>query len=139
MQSAIFTRTMSSTTVFSRSSKSARATSGSSNASASASGSGEQAIRGRVGIRERRTVLPLDYIRTTRNADVRAGQEAALYSNVETARRAAPMALERAGLRAKDVGMVIAGGCCPDMSIPSEACRIAAALDIEAIALDVNS
>jgi 3-oxoacyl-[acyl-carrier-protein] synthase III len=93
----------------------------------------------RVGIRARRTVLPLEYIRTTRNADVRAGQEAALYSNVETGKRAALVALERAGLRAQDIGMVIAGGCCPEMSIPSEACRIAAALGIEAPALDINS
>src|SRR4029077_4145935 len=102
-------------------------------------GKSDQWILARVGIRERRTVLPLDYIRRTRNADIRAGQEAALYSNVETSRRAATMALERAGLRAKDIGMVIAGGCCPEVPMPSEACRIAAALDIDAAALDVNS
>jgi 3-oxoacyl-[acyl-carrier-protein] synthase-3 len=102
-------------------------------------GTTDEWIIERVGIRERRTVLPLDYIRTTRNADVRAAQEAALYSNVETGKRAAMMALERAGLRARDVGMVIAGGCCPDMVIPAEACRIAAALGIEGPALDINS
>ena len=102
-------------------------------------GTSDEWILERVGIRERRTVLPLDYIRTTRNADVRAGQEAALYSNVETAKRAATLALERAGLKAKDIGMVIAGGCCPEMAIPSEACRVAAALGIEAPALDINS
>jgi 3-oxoacyl-[acyl-carrier-protein] synthase-3 len=102
-------------------------------------GTNDEWILERVGIRERRTVLPLDYIRRTRNSDVRAGQEAALYSNVETGKRAAAMALERAGLRAKDIGMVVAGGCCPEMTMPSEACRIAAALDIEAPAIDVNS
>jgi 3-oxoacyl-[acyl-carrier-protein] synthase-3 len=102
-------------------------------------GTSDEWILERVGIRERRTVLPLDYIRTTRNADVRAGQEAAMYSNVETARRAATLALERAGLQPKDIGMVIAGGCCPEMAIPSEACRVAAALEIEAPALDINS
>src|SRR5579864_280728 len=102
-------------------------------------GTDDEWIVERVGIRERRTVLPLDYIRRTHNADVRAGQEAALYTNVETGKRAATMALERAGLRAKDIGMVIAGGCCPEMPMPSEACRVAAALDIDAIALDVNS
>jgi 3-oxoacyl-[acyl-carrier-protein] synthase III len=102
-------------------------------------GTSDEWILERVGIRQRRSVLPLDYIRRTRNADVRAGQEAALYSNVETAKRASAMALERAGLHPKDVGMVIAGGCCPDMGIPAEACRIAAALDIDAVALDVNS
>lgn len=93
----------------------------------------------RVGIARRRTVLPLDYIRETRNADTRAGQEAALYSNVETGRRAALVALERAGLTPADIGMVVAGGCCPEMAIPSEACRIAAALNIDAPALDINS
>jgi|CZKU01.1.fsa_nt_gi 3-oxoacyl-[acyl-carrier-protein] synthase-3 len=102
-------------------------------------GTTDEWILERVGIRERRTVLPLDYIRSTRNADVRAGQEAALYSNVETGKRAATMAIERAGLRAKDIGMVIAGGCCPDMAIPSEACRLAAALDIDVAAVDINS
>jgi 3-oxoacyl-[acyl-carrier-protein] synthase-3 len=102
-------------------------------------GTSDEWIIDRVGIRERRTVLPLDYIRSTRNADVRAGQEAALHSNVETAKRAANMALQRAGLKAKDIGMVVAGGCCPEMAIPSEACRVAAALDIDAAAFDVNS
>src|SRR5882672_5790727 len=102
-------------------------------------GTDDEWIVERVGIRERRTVLPLDYIRRTRNADVRAGQEAALYSNVETAKRAATLALERARLQTKDIGMVIAGGCCPEMAIPSEACRVAAALDVDAPALDVHS
>jgi 3-oxoacyl-[acyl-carrier-protein] synthase III len=102
-------------------------------------GTSDEWILERVGIRERRTVLPLDYIRRTRNADVRAGQEAVLYSNVETAKRAASMALERAGLKAQDIGMVVAGGCCPEMAIPAEACRVAAALEIEAAAFDVNS
>ncbi len=102
-------------------------------------GTSDDWIVERVGIRSRRTVLPLDYIKATRNADVRAGQEAALYSNVETGKRAATVALERAGLKPSDIGMVVAGGCCPEMAIPSEACRIAAALGIEAAGIDVNS
>lgn len=93
----------------------------------------------RVGIRARRTVLPLDYIRQTRNADVRAGEEAARYDNAETGRRAAEHALARAGLTAADIGLVIAGGCTPGMAIPAEACRIAAALGIEVPAFDLNS
>jgi 3-oxoacyl-[acyl-carrier-protein] synthase III len=102
-------------------------------------GTSDEWIVERVGIRARRTVLPLDYIKRTRNADVRAGQEAALYSNVDTGKRAATMAIERAGLKPADIGMVVAGGCCPEMAIPSEACRIAAALGIEAASIDVNS
>jgi 3-oxoacyl-[acyl-carrier-protein] synthase III len=102
-------------------------------------GTNEAWILERVGIHTRRTVLPLDYIRETRNADVRMGQEAALYTNAETGRRAALHALDRAGLSPKDIGMVIAGGCCPGLQIPAEACSIAAALGIEAPAIDLNS
>ena len=52
-------------------------------------------ILDRVGIEARRTVLPLDYIRTTKNRDLRAAPGAALYSNAETGRRAAELALAR--------------------------------------------
>ena len=54
----------------------------------------------RVGIRSRRTVLPLDYIRTTRNRDPRAALEAATESNATLGARAARLALERAGIAA---------------------------------------
>jgi len=96
-------------------------------------------IKDRVGILTRRTVLPLDYLRETRNRDPREAIKVALYSNAETGKRAAQLALDRAGLTAKDIGMVIAGGCSPDECIPAEACRIAEALNIDAPALDVNS
>lgn len=99
----------------------------------------EQWIMDRVGIRTRHTVLPLDYLRETRNRDVRAALEAAEYSNAETGRRAALMALERAGLAASDIGMVIAGGCSPDACIPAEACRVSELLKIDAPSLDINS
>jgi 3-oxoacyl-[acyl-carrier-protein] synthase-3 len=102
-------------------------------------GTNEAWILERVGIIERHTVLPLDYIRDTRNKDVAGGAEAALYSNVDTGKRAALMALERAGVGPADIGMVIAGGCSPEMGIPSESCRIAAALGIHAPGIDINS
>ncbi|HWV38079.1 MAG TPA: 3-oxoacyl-[acyl-carrier-protein] synthase III C-terminal domain-containing protein [Vulgatibacter sp.] len=102
-------------------------------------GTSDEWILERVGIRERRTVLPLDYLRLTRNADPRAAIEAAEWSNAETGRLASLLALERAGIEPRDVGMVIAGGCSPEMSIPAEASRIAAALGIDAPAFDVSS
>ncbi len=102
-------------------------------------GTNDEWIVERVGIRKRRTVLPHDYLRATKNADPRAGEEAALYSNVETGKRAALQALSRAKLRPSDIGMVIAGGCVPGMAIPADACRIANALGIEVPALDINS
>lgn len=102
-------------------------------------GTTDQWIMERVGIKSRRTVLPLDYIRTTKNKDLRGAQEAALYSNAETGRRAALMALERAGIKPSDIGLVMAGGCAPDTCIPAEAARIAKLLGISGPAFDVHS
>jgi len=93
----------------------------------------------RVGIRERRTVLPLDYIRQTRNSDPKASAEASEFSDAQTGAKAACHALSRAGLNAKDIGLVISGGCSPQLSIPAQACRTAAELGMECPAFDVNS
>ena len=93
----------------------------------------------RTGIRARRSCLPLDYIRATRNADPRAAREAALYDNAETGARAARMAMERAGIQPSEIGLVIAGGCSPQNTIPAEACIVAAELGIQAPAFDVVS
>jgi len=96
-------------------------------------------IEERVGIAERRTSLSLDYIRQTRNQDTRASAEGSTVSTIDMGREAAQMALRRAGLAASDIGMVIAGGCTPEMLIPAEASRVAAALGIEVQALDVQA
>lgn len=93
----------------------------------------------RVGIRERRTLLPLDYIRQTRNRDMRMAAEAMVYGNAETGRRAAEMAIARAGIDRSQIGMVISGSSAPDMVTPAEACTIAAALGLEVPCFDVNS
>jgi len=96
-------------------------------------------IAERVGIERRRTVLPLDYIRATRNRDPREANECALRSNHETGVLAARCALLRAGLEAGDIGMVISGSCSPQSSLPAEACGIAARLGIPAVAFDLNA
>ena len=93
----------------------------------------------RVGIRSRRTVLPLDYIRTTRNADPRAALEAATETNATLGARAARLALERAGIAGSDIGLVIAGNSAADTSAPAEACNIAGELGMEVPAFDVSS
>jgi len=102
-------------------------------------GTNQEWIEERVGIESRRTVLPLDYIRDTRNSDPTVALEAAMYTHAETGRRASEMALQRAGLTHADVGMLIAGSCSPDMMSPADACTIAAALEMEVPAFDVNS
>lgn len=96
-------------------------------------------ITERVGIKRRHTVLPLDYIRTTKNKDPRAAIEAAELSNAETGAKAGLMALERAKLTVKDIGMVLAGSCSPDECIPAEANRVAEELKIDGPALDIAS
>lgn len=93
----------------------------------------------RVGIQKRHTVLNLDYIRETRNQDPRCAADASHYSNAQTGAIAANMAIDNAGIQPKDIGMVIAGGCSPQWSIPAEACMIAAELEIEAQGIDINS
>jgi 3-oxoacyl-[acyl-carrier-protein] synthase-3 len=102
-------------------------------------GTNEQWIMERVGIRSRRTVMPLDYIRATRNAEPREAAEVAEYSNALLGARAAELAIERAGISASDIGLVVGGGCAPDTVSPAEACNMARLLEIEAPALDVNS
>jgi 3-oxoacyl-[acyl-carrier-protein] synthase-3 len=102
-------------------------------------GTNEPWILERVGIRERRSVLPADYIVSTKNAEPLAAIEAVMYTQAEMGARAGQMALERAGLTAGDIGMVIGGGSMPDTGSPAEACHIAARLGIEATAFDTNS
>ncbi len=102
-------------------------------------GTDEEWILERVGIHNRYTSLPLDYIRDTRNSDVRAAAEASRYTLAETARRAAEMAIARAGIRKEEIGMVVAGSTSPDWLAPVEACQVARTLNLEVPAIDINS
>ena len=102
-------------------------------------GTNNEWILDRVGIHSRRTVLDLDYIKETRNQDPRAAFEGSQYTNAQTGALAARMAIDRAGLQPSDIGMVIAGGCSPQWSTPSEACLIAGELDLDVPAFDINS
>jgi len=103
-------------------------------------GTDDSWILERVGIRTRRTVLPLDYIRETRNRDTRAALEAAEWSQGELAARAARMAADRAGVDIARIGMVLSGNSAGDTgSCPAVACHAAAALDLDVPAFDVAS
>jgi len=102
-------------------------------------GTTDEWIVSRVGIENRRTVLPLDYIRDTKNSDLRAVREAQLYTVAETGAHAARMAIERAGIAIADVGMVIGGTSAPDNCIPAEGQAIAKELGLEVPAFDLQS
>jgi len=102
-------------------------------------GTSEDWILERVGIRSRRTALPLDYIRETKNRDPARAIEVAEYSQAQMGARAARVALERAGVDAQQVGLVIGGGCAPDTVTPADACNLARELGLTVPALDMNS
>lgn len=96
-------------------------------------------IMERVGIRSRRTVMSLDYIKHTRNSDPRAAMEARTITQAELGARAARMALARAGIEASAIGMVVAGGSANDFVTPAEAACIAQVLGIDAPVFDITS
>jgi 3-oxoacyl-[acyl-carrier-protein] synthase-3 len=100
-------------------------------------GTNAQWIEEKIGILERVTTLPVDYIRTTRNQDPRMAKEVASMNAVQLGVNAAKAALAQAGVSAADVGMVIVNCCSPEQTIPGEALRIARELGIEAPAFDV--
>lgn len=96
-------------------------------------------IMQRVGIRSRRTSLPLDYIRETRNRDVRAAAEAAVMGTAEMGARAAEMAIRRSGVDRTQIGMLLSGSCAVDVVTPAEACDVARKLELQVPGFDVNS
>jgi 3-oxoacyl-[acyl-carrier-protein] synthase-3 len=102
-------------------------------------GTTESWVLERVGIRARRTSLPLDYIRSTRNRDLGAGAEAAIYKNADLAKRASEMAISRAGVAPEQIGLVISGSNAPDVLCPAEACFVARELGLDVPAFDINS
>ena len=102
-------------------------------------GTNSEWIMERVGIQNRRTVLPLDYIRQTKNVNTMESFPIRQYKNYQMGAAAARMALERAGLKPQDIGLVIAGSSSPDNISPAEASAMAADLGIEALCFDMNS
>jgi len=102
-------------------------------------GTNDEWIMERTGIRARRTVLPLDYIRETKNKDPREAERVNVYDNGQLGARAAQVAVDRAGIRMSDIGMVIGGGSVPFTLSPVEGANIAAELGLEVPVIDINS
>ena len=102
-------------------------------------GTDEAWILERVGIHTRRTILPLDYIRQTRNREPWTAVEAANESQSTLGARAARLALERAGVRAEEIGLVLCGNSASDTHAPAGACLVAAELGLDVPAFDVQS
>jgi 3-oxoacyl-[acyl-carrier-protein] synthase-3 len=100
-------------------------------------GTTAQWIVDKIGIIERRSTLPLDYIRETRNQDPRAAREVASMTPTEMGVVACEEALKRAGISAGQVGMLICNCCTPNETVPTEGQRIAAALGVAGRTFDV--
>jgi 3-oxoacyl-[acyl-carrier-protein] synthase-3 len=91
-----------------------------------------------IGIRSRRTTLPLSYLRNSRNRDISKAIAAANESPTDLGARAAQMALDCAGVAAADIGLIVASCINPWQTIPAEAARIAQRLGIKLPAYDIN-
>lgn len=102
-------------------------------------GTTDEWISTRVGIRERRTSLPLDYIRHTKNQDIRGCLEASPLSHLDFVERAARAALARAGVTPDQVGMVVADPGGQFYRTPAVANLLADRLGIKGLALDVGT
>jgi 3-oxoacyl-[acyl-carrier-protein] synthase III len=102
-------------------------------------GTNEEWIIERVGILTRHTVLPLAYIKDTKNSNPKAAFEASLYTNAKMGAAAARMAIERAGITLGDIGLLIAGTSSAEHVAPAESSTIAAELGIEVPCFDMCS
>jgi 3-oxoacyl-[acyl-carrier-protein] synthase-3 len=96
-------------------------------------------IEDRLGILERRTVLDLDYIRHTRNADIRQAVEASQYSNPEMTEFAARLALKRARLDPQAIGLIVSGSSVPQYVAPPESFILGDRLGITPMCFELNA
>jgi 3-oxoacyl-[acyl-carrier-protein] synthase-3 len=96
-------------------------------------------IREKIGIESRATSLPLDYIRETLNTEPQLAPGVATASATTLGVEAARLALDRAGLDAGEIGLVICNTCRPDYCFPTQGQRIADILGISGVSYDVMS
>ncbi len=101
-------------------------------------GTNENWILERTGSSERRTILPLDYIKQTKNLDPREAI-GICESNYDLGSQALLEAAATANISINDIGLIIAGSPSPQMQNPTEAAGIANKLDIKPVCFDVTS
>ncbi len=94
-------------------------------------------IEEKIGILTRVTSLPLEYIVETKNSDPRKATAVASTSPYELGLKASQMALERAGIKGSEVGLLIVNCCTPKFIAPTEFQKIATALNVTGSAYNV--
>lgn len=94
-------------------------------------------ISSKIGIENRRTTLPLDYIQQTQNKDPREARAVASMSATDLGVQAAKQALQVAGVDPSKVGKIICNCCTPSATLPAESFRIMKGLGLNCEAYDV--
>ena len=102
-------------------------------------GTNAQWIEEKIGIIERVTTLPLDYIKDTRNVDPREARYVAAKTPVDLAVEASQMALDRVGLKASDIGLVICNACNPELTAPTTSQMVSERLGVSIKSYEVMS
>lgn len=102
-------------------------------------GTNAQWILEKIGIEERLTTLPIEYIETTRNQDYENAKNVASHSATTLGTEAAKMAIANSAVDSSKIGLVICNCCAPSSIVPPESQRIASALGLNAVAYDVFS
>ncbi len=97
----------------------------------------EEWIKDKLGIENRYSVLPVDYIKNTKNRNPAEALDNSSQTPTDLAVTAAKAAMEKAGITADKIGMVICDCCYPNSVAPVESQRIARELGIKAKAFDV--
>lgn len=99
----------------------------------------DRALIARLGISQRYSALPLDYIVETRNQSARIGIGRAISSPTDLAYLAAERAIRMAGIVSGDIGLIIGETLTPRETTPSEAQRLGGRLGIKTRAYDITS
>jgi 3-oxoacyl-[acyl-carrier-protein] synthase-3 len=94
-------------------------------------------ITEKIGIQTRLTTLPIEYIQQTRNQNPVEALKVASMTPTQMGVEAARRAIESAGIRPDQIGMVIANCCTPAQTAPAESQRIAGQLKLKVKAFDV--
>lgn len=102
-------------------------------------GTNAQWIMEKIGIQERVSSLPLEYILETKNQDITKAPLVATDTALTLAVKAAKQACERAKILPKDLGLVIVNSCTPVDTANSVASQLVVALGSNARAYDLQT
>jgi len=92
-----------------------------------------------AGVSQRHTCLSIDYLKQTKNVDPWLGKDALTESPSDLTLRAARTALDRAGIKPEELGLIIGETSAPLQTTPSEAQRVGNFLGVKIPAYDVAS